>query len=422
MSKKNYSPNAEAIDQAIADLAELTDSSAEGWTRKVLSEPYAEDRDFIQRRMTAAGREVRTDGAGNIIGRLPGTHGSNLKPLVTGSHTDTVHAGGRFDGIVGVLGALEAVETLRKAGVQLRRDLYVVDFLVEEANDFGAMCVGSAAVTGDLNTTMLQGTNKEGLKLGQAFERFGIDPNQAMHATWKSLSFHAYVELHIEQGPVLERSGSDIGVVTAITGTQRFIARFRGRPDHAGTTPMDIRRDAVAAAAEAVLTIEHESCQAPGHAVSTVGGFTVGDSALNVVPDDVRIDAEIRSIDAQWLTGAKRRLTEKLAADAERRGVAIVSEWLDGSLEPVLTTLPIRDHIAAAAEELGLKWEPIPSGAGHDAQHMAKPGPMGMIFIQSHNGRSHCPEEFTETKHIVSGVKVLCETLRRLDESDFLSA
>lgn len=420
MSQKFAEPNIEALDEAISSLAELTDSSSGGWTRKVLTEPYAAGRDFVRKHMRSAGLEVHTDGAGNIIGKLPGLDGARLKPLVTGSHTDTVQAGGRFDGVVGVLGAIEAVRALRRAGVQLYRDLYIVDFLGEEANDFGSMCVGSSAISGHLTSDMLDGRNSGGLSLGKAFERFGLNPEAALGAAWNPRSFHAYIELHVEQGPILERSGSQIGVVTAITGTQRFVAQFSGQADHAGTTPMDVRRDALAAAAQAVLTIEHESCQAPGHAVSTVGGFTVGGNALNVVPDSVRIDAEIRSIDAQWLTGAKRRLTEKIAADASARGVSVLSEWLDGSLEPVMTTQPIRDHIASSADALGLRWEPIPSGAGHDAQHMAALGPMGMIFVPSRGGRSHCPEEFTETAEIANGVSVLAETLRRLDSAEIL--
>ena len=419
----DVTPDAQALEDALTELARIVDDSQDGWTRQVLSDPYKAGRDFIRRRMQAAGLDVHTDGAGNIIGRLPGraaAAGAQLKPLVTGSHTDTVASGGRFDGIVGVLGAIEMVYARRRAGLEFDRDLVIVDFLGEEASDFGTMCFGSHSIAGGLPARVMDNINPAGQKLGTALAEFGIDPQAVLTNAWRPGSFHAYVELHIEQGPVLENHGTQIGVVTAITGITRFIAKFTGRTDHAGTTPMDARHDALAAAAASVVAIEREACNAPGHAVSTVGRMGFWPGALNVVPGQATVEAEFRSVDKSWLTGAKANLAQQIGAEAARRGVEDVIEWLE-AMDPTPTVPLIRDDIAAAAEELGLSWEAIPSGAGHDAQHMAHLGPMGMIFVPSAAGRSHCPEEFTPTADIVNGVRVLSATLDRLDQRDHIA-
>jgi N-carbamoyl-L-amino-acid hydrolase len=366
--------------------------------------------------MRDAGLEVREDAAGNVIGRLPGAS-PGAPPLVTGSHTDTVHGGGRFDGIVGVLGGIEVARRLRETGTRLRRDLFVIDFLGEEANGFGISCLGSRALAGVLTGEHLSRRDAEGRRLGDALAGFGADPSGALGLAWRPGSVHAYLELHIEQGPVLERQGTTLGVVTAIAGIERLLATFDGRADHAGTTPMPERRDALAAAAQAVLTIERTACGAPVHAVSTTGRIEALPGAFNVVPDQARLWAEVRSVDAGWLGGVKRRLAEEIAEGAAARGVTAMIEWLNDQ-DPVPTAPSVRDHIGRTADELGIGWTPIPSGAGHDAAHMTPLGPLGMIFIPSRGGRSHVPEEWTDLADIAVGVHALAATLVRLDESD----
>ncbi|EMY33303.1 allantoate amidohydrolase [Arthrobacter crystallopoietes BAB-32] len=417
-------PDASFLDSALADLATYTDDSFDGWTREVLSDPYRASREVVANRMRQAGMEVHIDAGGNVVGRLPGraaASGVNLKPLMTGSHTDTVRNGGRFDGIVGVLGAIEAVEALRRAGIELERDLVVVDFLGEEPNEFGISCMGSRSMAGVLTPEHLELPGTSGITLGKALERYGVDPNRALKNSWGPDSVHAYIELHIEQGPMLERAGTQIGVVTAIAGIDRLLARFTGRADHAGATPMDARQDALTCAAAAVLAVEREGCGAPVHGVATTGRIEAFPGSFNVVPQEARIYAELRSTDAAWLNGAKRRVADEIAAEAERRGVAQMVEWLTDQ-DPVPTTPALRDHIAAASGDLGLSWMAVPSGAGHDAAHMVHMGPMGMIFIPSVGGRSHCPEEFTDTRDIVEGVRVLAATLVRLDRTDKIAA
>jgi N-carbamoyl-L-amino-acid hydrolase len=414
----------ETVDSNLNELASFIDNSYKGWTREVLSEPYAVSRGVIAQKMREAGLYVHTDPGGNLIGRLPGQgseRGHSLKPVMTGSHTDTVKNGGRFDGVAGVLGAIEAVNALQRSDTHLERDLYVVDFLGEEPNEFGISCIGSRSMAGVLRPEQLNLQGASGQTLGNALRVFGVDPDGALRNSWGANSIHAYVELHIEQGPSLERENKQIGVVTAIAGIDRLMARFIGEPDHAGTTPMDTRRDALMGAAEAVLAVERVGCGAPVHGVATTGRIESLPGSFNVVPSEARIFAELRSVDADWLNGAKRDVADRIATEADRRGLSQMIEWLTDQ-DPVPTTPDLRNHISAVCESLGYTWMAIPSGAGHDAAHMAHMGPMGMLFIPSVAGHSHRPDEFTSTDDIVAGIDTLAHTLIRLDQRDVVQA
>jgi N-carbamoyl-L-amino-acid hydrolase len=416
ITAESLRPNAERLAADLKALAEYTDSVAPGWTRQVFSDPYRASRQWTRHHMEEAGLETHIDAAGNIVGVLPGRNPS-LPVLMTGSHTDTVHGGGRFDGMVGVLGSIELARTLRDAGLQFERDLVVVDFLGEEANPYGISCIGSRSIAGVLKPEHLDRTDHEGNKLGDVMTAFGLNPNQAISQAWKPGSIHSYVELHIEQGPLLERRGTSIGVVTAIAGIDRLMAQFHGRPDHAGTTPMDGRQDALLAAASAILTIEREACGAPIHGVSTTGRIESSPGAFNIVPDDAKIWAELRSIDPAWLGEVKMRIAQEIAEEADKRGVHTMVEWLSDQA-PVQATKLVQDQIAQAADAIGLSWEAVPSGAGHDAAHIASIAPMGMIFVPSQGGRSHVPEEFTDISDISQGVHVLGAALARLDSTE----
>ncbi|MBO1804568.1 M20 family metallo-hydrolase [Leucobacter ruminantium] len=407
-------PRAGRVRADLDELARLVEDDRPGWTRRAFSEPYREQREFMLGKMRGIGLEARIDPAGNVIGVLPGRNRS-LPPLMTGSHTDTVHGGGRYDGIVGVLGALETARLFSEQGIQLERDLIVIDFYGEEANNFGVSCVGSRSISGRLLAEHLDRVDADtGISLGETMLRRGLDPDRAVRGAWRPGSLHGYVELHIEQGPKLERSGSKIGVVTAIAGIERLLARFSGRPDHAGTMPMEERRDALIAAAEAILLVEREGCGAPIHGVSTTGRIESSPGSFNVVPGDAAIWAEMRSVDAEWLDGAKGRLARDIAELAAKRGVDTAIEWLNDQ-EPVHAARSVQDRIAGAADALGVSWESIPSGAGHDAAHLADLGPMGMVFIPSVGGRSHVPEEFTEMEDVELGIGVLAHTLLGMD-------
>jgi N-carbamoyl-L-amino-acid hydrolase len=412
---ESLEPNAERLADDLRELSDLVESGQPGWTRRVFSDAYRASREWVRDRMIGAGLETTIDAAGNVVGRLPGRDRS-LPALMTGSHSDTVHGGGRFDGMVGVFSGIETARRLRETGTLLERDLIVVDFLGEEANSFGISCIGSRAIAGVLSPEHLDREDESGLRLGDAMQRFGLDADAALRQAWDPKSVHGYIELHIEQGPQLERSGKPIGVVTAIAGIERLLVTFRGRADHAGTMPMIGRHDALAAAADAVLTIEREACAAPVHAVSTTGRIESSPGAYNIVPDEARIWAEMRSIDPDWLHGAKRRVAEDIASAAAARGVDNLVEWLSDQ-DPVAAAPLVQDHVSEAANALGLAWEAVPSGAGHDAAHIARLAPMGMIFVPSAGGRSHVPEEFTETAEIAHGTHVLAAALVGLDGS-----
>lgn len=419
MDLDRLAPDAERLWSDLNELADLRDDTAPGWTRRVFSEPYRASRGWVAARMRDAGLEVTTDPAGNIVGRLVGRHGG--PPLVTGSHTDTVRGGGRFDGVVGVLGAIEVARRLRETGTRLDHDLLVVDFLGEEANPYSGTCLGSAAACGVLSAADLDRTDARGGRLGDAVAGFGLDPAAMIAPTWAGGPLHGYVELHVEQGATLERAGVGVGVVTAIVGIERFLARFTGRSDHAGTRAMDDRRDALVAAAKAVLAVEREGCGAPVHAVATAGNLLVEPGADNVVPGSAVLSAEFRSVDAGWLSGVRGRVTAEIARLAAENGVEALLDWAaDNDVVPMAPS--VQDSAGQAADALGLPWMAFPSGAGHDAAHLAARCPAGMIFIPSRDGRSHCPEEWTDQADVAAGVHVLTATLARMDAAPALTA
>ena len=410
------------LDRLQADLdriAEFRDPEASGWTRRVFSPLDQQCREWVAQQMAAAGLDVRIDAAANVIGTRKGL--ARASAVVSGSHTDTVQGGGRFDGIIGVLGAIEVARCLEDSRAELARDFVVVDFLGEEPNDFGLSCVGSRAIAGSLDAEHLELKNAAGASLADALAAVGGDPAQIETARWEQGSAHSFVELHIEQGPVLEQAGVAIGVVSGIVGIRRLLATFEGRPDHAGTTPMRLRHDALCGASEAILAIERLAggtgtaggLPSESGGVATAGRIKVRPGALNVVPSESQLWAEVRSQDEAWLDDFAGELDATVAETARRRGLEIELRWLSRE-RPVLTSHSVSDLIKDTAKSLGFESMRIPSGAGHDAAHMARLSPVGMIFVPSRDGRSHCPEEWTDIEQIGKGVAVLAETIVRL--------
>ncbi|MGW4843102.1 M20 family metallo-hydrolase [Nocardia brasiliensis] len=414
MTTDKLSISVERFAAELAALAAITDDSLPGFTRIALSELYLDGRQWLAARMRAAGLDTAVDAAGNLIGTLAGRH--NGPALVTGSHIDTVREGGKYDGIVGVLGALEAVRALREAGIRFEHPLKVIAFFGEEANEFGLAHFGSRAIGGTLRPEHLALTNAVGENLADAlYTRAGIDPEHCLRARWAPSELAAYLELHIEQGPLLEHHGRAVGVVTGIAGAQRFVASVTGRPDHAGNTPMDRRRDALCAAAELALSVEEFANDHPG-GVATVGGVTVTPGQSNVVPGTAELVGDMRSIDPGWL--AERRIELARAAETVRtkRGVDVSIAW-PSITDPTLFTEPVQRTIGTVLRAAGHDPMPITSGAGHDAQEMAMLGPAGMIFVPSRDGRSHCPEEHTDLADLAIGVHALAETLVAFDKA-----
>ena len=401
---------ADRVARDVSALAEFKEPGLPGWTRRVFSDPYVASRTWIAELMSDAGLEANVDAATNVIGTLPG-HRSDLPPLVIGSHTDSVPGGGRFDGIIGVLGGIEAVRVLRESGLRLERTLRVVDFAGEEANDFGISCIGSRALSGSLSARHLELRDPMGRTLGDVLTAAGGDAHAALGLSWASAPPAAFLELHIEQGPVLEQAGVPIGVVTGIVGIHRVTVSIEGQADHAGTTPMRLRRDAACAAADVVLGVEHLPV---GEAVATVGRIEIQPGASNVVPSGADLLVEIRSEDAAWLLKQRGELESVVNEIAQRRAVHAALDWHQGE-DPVLCASYLQEVVARSAEQLGLGHRLMPSGAGHDAVMMASVTDVGMVFVPSKGGRSHTPEEWTDPGQIAAGVNVLARSIVELD-------
>ena len=386
------------------------------WTRRAFSPEFDKARDWLREQFQQAGLAVHTDAAGNLTGRREGSE-AGLAPLVTGSHCDTVVGGGRFDGILGVLAGLEVAQSLHESGVVLRHPLEVIDFLSEEPSDYGISCVGSRAFAGTLDAAMLASRNEAGESLSQAMHRIGAQPDALASAARGAGGVAAFVELHIEQGPVLEREGLPIGVVTDIVGIRRVAFTVTGQPDYAGTTPMDIRRDALVGAARLIDAAHREACAMDGrphYVVATIGRISMSPNVPNAVPGRVDMVLEVRS-NAQPVLD---EFPERLLALC---GDELQALRLSCAMEPLTRTPPVQcsglvmQAVAEAADRLGLAHRQLPSGAGHDAMHVASTGPMGMVFIPCLDGRSHCPEEWAAKEQVAAGTLVLAETLRALD-------
>jgi len=386
------------------------------WTRRAFSPEFMAARAWLQQEFLAAGLSVRLDAAGNLIGRREGRV-PGAPALMSGSHSDTVQGGGRFDGILGVLAALEVAHALHDAGQALDHPLEVVDFLAEEPTDHGVSCVGSRALVGLLGRPLLEATDAHGETLAAALRRIGGEPDHLDTARRTPGSVAAFVELHIEQGPVLETAGLDIGVVTHIVGIHRVEITVTGQPDHAGTTPMPLRRDALAGAA-ALITQAQQRAQAldrPGrYVVATVGRIAVEPNSTNTVPGLVRMSLEVRSDDPEVLRTFADDLLQGAATELERCRVTATARTLTSTL-PTQADARVADAIEAAARTHGHGVRRMPSGAGHDAAHLAHLAPMGMVFIPCRDGRSHCAEEWSEPAQVLAGTQVLAATLQALD-------
>lgn len=404
-------PTQEArIAEDIASLAEITEPG-HPYTRRAFTPMFLRGREWLVRRFESAGLETRIDASGNLIGRRRGSVGG--KTIMLGSHSDTVPDGGRFDGIAGVSAALEVARALHDQGITLRHDLEIVDFLAEEVSIFGVSCVGSRGMAGVRPDAWLDRTSDE-LTLREGITEVGGNPGKSE----KREDIAAFLELHIEQGPVLEDGKLDIGVVTAIAGITRIEIIVNGRADHAGTTPMGSRQDALTAAARLVIGIEElgtRLSKGQFHFAATVGEFSIEPGAANVVPSRARllIDARAeRRADMEQFVAELAVLTTAVTADT---GVAVEPPLTISDNMPTPCDGFVLDTLDAAAVAVGARHRRMASGAGHDTAWMARITRAAMIFIPCLGGRSHAPEEFAETADVALGAAVLLEAVKRLD-------
>jgi N-carbamoyl-L-amino-acid hydrolase len=396
----------------IEALAAIGKDPTGGISRPAWSPAHEEARAWLLGRLREAGLAARVDPAGNIFGRL-GDGAPSTPVVMTGSHIDTVPRGGPLDGALGVLAGLECLRTLAAAGVPLTRALEVAAFTDEEGRFYGFF--GSRAMTGSLDRALAARlTDPAGLPLPEAMRGAGFDLARAPEARREPGEIAAYVELHIEQGPWLETVGVPIGVVEGIVGIRRFRLTFVGQPDHAGTTPMDRRRDAFFTAAEyATKSRDLVVRGGQGVAVTTIGVVDVRPGVPNIVPERAALLQELRDVDPARLDGLASRTLQAARRVARRRGLVLEVEHLMRA-EPVRMSPRIQAAIEAAAEGLGLPTRRMPSGAGHDAQVLAAVTDAGMLFVPSQGGRSHRPDEWTDWPALERGANVLLATLLRL--------
>jgi len=386
------------------------------WTRRAFSPLFDDARAWLRGQFEAAGLATRLDAGGNLVGTRAGRDPSR-KPIATGSHCDTVMEGGRFDGIIGVLAGIEVAHTLNEHGIELDHPFEVIDFLSEEPSDYGISCVGSRALSGQLSADMLAACNPAGESLAQGIARIGGDPAALSAPLRGAGGTAAFVELHIEQGPVLESRGLPIGVVTNIVGIRRVQIVVQGQPDHAGTTPMDIRRDALVGAARIIDAASRQASAASGnphYVVATVGRLSMTPNAANAVPGRVEMTLEMRSDSNTVLDSFPETLMAGVADDLKAWRLTAGFTQLSRA-QPTDCSPLVMDAVKAAADQLGYASMRLPSGAGHDAVYMAPTGPIGMIFIPCLNGRSHCPEEWIEPSQLLDGTRVLYQSVLQLD-------
>jgi allantoate deiminase len=392
--------------QELARLSEQPDRL----TRVYLSREQAAANELVLGWMRAAGMSARVDAAGNVVGRYEGER-PGLPCLILGSHLDTVRDAGKYDGMLGVVAAIECVHTLHSRGQRLAFAIEVIGFADEEGTRFNATLLGSRAVAGTFKPEVLANVDQDGVSMREAMQRFGLDPARIGEAAHRREDVLAYAELHIEQGPVLEAEGLPVGVVTAINGATRLAIEIDGTAGHAGTVPMALRQDALAAAAECVLAIERR-CAAEPELVGTVGKLECLPGAVNVVPGKVKFTIDIRSPRDGERLAAVRHVVAEMEAIAERRGVAIqVTKTHEGGVAACAPWLQQQIGEAIAAE--GLPVRRLPSGAGHDGMAMIDLADIGMLFVRCAKGISHNPAEAITLEDVATSARVFLRFIER---------
>ena len=382
-------------------------SFADGVSRFAYSDADVAGRAFVMQLIRSAGLQPRIDTAGNIRVRREGT-GVGLKPIMIGSHIDSVPGGGNFDGALGSMAAIEILRILQDGKVGLRHPLEVALWSNEEGGT-----VGSGLATGVYGRNALDLT-LNGIKRADGLRRIGGDPERLAAAQIAPESLDAYLELHIEQSGFLEKAKVPIGVVDGIVAIDEYEVEVSGFANHAGTTPMPDRRNALFAAAKLIEAVQEEVTRSPGRQVGTVGHLEVFPNARNVVPGRVKATLELRDLDAAKIAAIGERIAARARGIAAETRTAITLQKVETD-PPALATPRIQHEIETAAAGLGLKTMHLPSGAGHDAQILAKVTDMGMIFVPSLRGISHSPKESTPWPDCANGANVLLQTLLRLD-------
>ncbi len=417
-AKENLFPelriNGRRLEQRILKFAEFGKTDQGGVSRVAFSDADIQGRDYLLSLMKEAGLKTRIDEAGNIIGRREGRD-PELPPILFGSHSDSVPDGGIYDGALGVLGAIECVQTLEEKNITTQHPLEVIVFTDEEGG-----LIGSKALIGTLSGAALDVVSHSGKTVKEGIAAVGGSPDKLTNAVRKKGDFKAFIELHIEQGKILESRNIDIGVVEGIVGIKWWEVAVDGFSNHAGTTPMNMRQDALLAAAHLIIAVNSVVTSVEGGQVGTVGRIRAEPGAPNVIPGKVIMSLELRDLQEEKIDRLYEKIKDEARAVEKKTGTRITFTPIEATAVPAPTDPRIQKIITEAARELGLTSFLMLSGAGHDAQNLARIAPTGMIFVPSIGGISHSPQEYTRPEDMENGVNVLLQAILKIDKGEFM--
>ncbi|WPZ18186.1 hydantoinase/carbamoylase family amidase [Geobacillus subterraneus] len=405
----------ERLWQRLMELGEVGKKPSGGVTRLSFTAEERRAKDFVASYMREAGLSVYEDAAGNLIGRKEGAD-PDAPVVLVGSHLDSVYNGGCFDGPLGVLAGVEVVQAMNEHGVVTHHPIEVVAFTDEEGARFRFGTIGSRAMAGMLPQEALERRDAEGISLAEAMKQAGLDPDRLPQAARKPGTVKAYVELHIEQGRVLEEAGLPVGLVTGIAGLIWVKFTIEGKAEHAGATPMSLRRDPMAAAAQIIAIIEEEA-RRTGTTVGTVGQLHVYPGGINVIPERVEFVLDLRDLKADVRDQVWNAIAARAETIAKERNVRLTTERLQ-EMPPVLCSDEVKRAAEAACRKLGYLPFWLPSGAGHDGVQLASICPIGMIFVRSQDGVSHSPAEWSTKEDCAAGAEVLYHTVWQLAQRE----
>ncbi|TWH58118.1 allantoate deiminase [Desulfitobacterium sp. LBE] len=407
MDKDTISIN---IQKKLEKLSTFTATPGHGCTRLPFTKEARQAADFIKTLMAESGLKVNEDQAGNVIGVLEGED-TQAPALVVGSHYDTVINGGNFDGLAGIVAGIEIAHLLKENGVQLKRNFIVVGFCDEEGMRFGTGYFGSKAMLGQITLEDLhQYKDKDNVSVYKAIQEYGLVPEDVLKAKQDLSKIKAFIEVHIEQGPVLDQKKVEIGLVECIVGIQRFIVTVHGRADHAGTTPMDMRIDAVAAATKVISKIPDWAREKGDGTVVTTGFVKVLPGGMNIIAEEVQFSIDIRSRNNDNIND----IVAKIRAELDKACKANGASWEMHNkltIEPVDLSENMLSMLQKSCETHGYSWQRMPSGAGHDALAIGQSIDTVMVFVPSKDGRSHCPVEWTEYADIAKAVTIIYDLI-----------
>ncbi|QDS35607.1 Zn-dependent hydrolase [Brevibacillus brevis] len=403
--------NSDRLWDRLGQLGNIGKQEAGGITRLSFTPEERAAKDLVTGFMKEAGLTVREDEVGNLIGRKEGKNPAAPVVLV-GSHIDSVPNGGDYDGPLGVLAGVEVLQTMQEQGIETEHPIEVIAFTDEEGTRFGYGMIGSRGIAGLIKRDELEQADKNGVTIAEAMRQTGLDPDRTSLAARIPGSVKAYVELHIEQGKVLESRGLSVGIVTGVAGPLWLNFVLEGEAGHAGATPMNLRRDPLAAAAQVMLAIEEEAGRT-GTSVGTVGRLQAFPGGVNVIPGRVEFSLDLRDVNEAIRDEVEQRIYERAKAICAERNVTFKVELLQ-RIAPAVCSDDIQNAVAEACEAEGLEAFRLPSGAGHDCMQLVELCPVGMIFARSKDGISHNPAEFTTKEDCANGAQVLYRTILSL--------